>query len=217
MVSWSASFRTICHTLFTGAARVMPHTAPSRNHTLDELEGILEDIQVDMNFSGDVVKLIQANSSKHRSHPNTTGARVQWLNLIFLCWDLASLDGAWRMLLARRPQNSVLLDTCWIITTLVGCLWSKMLHATPLKGGQTWSQVTMHSSFHPYGSVHQLELLAINAQVALDHSELLPTPLQKSSETLRSRSCLLDLAPPRLLHARRASAQSLVQFLRPHE
>lgn len=78
----------------------------------------------------------------------------------------------------------------------------------------------MHFSFHPYGSVHQLELLAINAQVALDHSELLPTPLskpEKSSETLRSRGYLLDLAPPRLLHVRRASARSLVQFLRPHE
>ena len=65
----------------------MPHTAPSRNHTLGELEGLLEDIPVDMNLSGDVVKVIQANFSKHRSHPswNTTGARVQWLNLIFLC------------------------------------------------------------------------------------------------------------------------------------
>ena len=42
----------------------------------------------------------------------------------------------------------------------------------------------MHFSFHPYGSVHQLELLAINAQVALDHSELLPTPLSKPEKIL---------------------------------
>lgn len=33
----------------------MPHTAPSRNHTLGGLEGLLEGIQVDMNLSGDVV------------------------------------------------------------------------------------------------------------------------------------------------------------------